>query len=699
MKKIYHIKGLDCAHCAMEVEEAIRRLEGVRSVSINFVAMKMTLEAEAQDFARVYAEVKRVSRAVEPTVRFSEEKPETDGAERRELWLILTSAVLFALALVGEKLSLYEEGTLLCIAAFLPAYLLAGFPVLKKAVTGLFHGRVFDENFLMSLASLCAIGIGEAGEAVMVMILYRIGEYFQGCAVARSRKSIASLMEIRPDQATLLKDGAELTVSPEKVAVGDRILVLPGERIPLDGVVVEGSSFLDTAALTGESVPKAAEAGDVVLSGCINMNGPLTLRVEKEFGESTVSRILRLVEEAGDKKSQTEKIITRFARYYTPAVVILALLILAVPPLFGGDFNVWLHKAIGCLVISCPCALVISVPLSFFGGIGCASRHGVLIKGAESIEALSRLSTVAFDKTGTLTGGEFAVTAIHPDIIGEEELLGWATAGEHYSDHPISHSLKAAFRGRIDPARIGKVRELTGRGVEAVIDGKTVLVGNESLMEQYGVEVRPCEKCTHHGTVVHVAMDRTYLGHIVVSDRIRSDAKETLQSLKGLGITKTALLSGDRESVVAAVAAELGISEHHGGLLPEEKLDILSRLKAQLPQGRTLGYVGDGINDTPTLAAADVGIAMGGIGADAAMEASDVVLMEDKPAGVARAVRIARKTMGIVWQNILLSVGIKLVVLIPNLFFLNVPIALAVFSDVGVLFLAVLNATRALRTK
>lgn len=699
MKKQFIIENLDCAHCAMEMEEAARKAEGVICVRVNFLSMKLELEAKEEDFASVFRRVQDICRKIEPDVRFRDPKKEISRNQKKDAAYILISISLFIAARVLAGRAWYDEEGMIALLTFLPAYFLAGFVVLKKAILGIFHGRFFDENFLMTIATVGAFAIGEAHEAVMVMILYRIGEYFQTLAVSRSRKSVTELMDIRPDWANLLREDKLEKVRPDELSIGDLIVIKPGEKVPIDGVVTEGESNLDTASMTGESLPVAVAVGDRVLGGTINMSGALTVRVEKEYAESQVTRVLSMIEEAGDHKSKTENIISRFAHCYTPVVVCLALVLAIVPPLFDGNWSHWLQKAVTCLVISCPCALVISVPLSFFAGIGAASSRGILIKGADSIEALADASAIAFDKTGTLTCGEFCVTAIHPELCGEEELLEIAAISEHYSNHPISRSLQNAFRRDIDKSRIGKIEEKSGFGVLAEVDRKKVWVGSASLMEAAGVEVHPCAKCHHEGTVVHLASEGVYLGHIVISDRIRSDAKETVKELNELGIRKTYLFSGDQDTLVTALAKKLGISKGYGSLLPREKWEKLDAIKKSLSPKEKVLFVGDGINDTPALASADIGIAMGGIGADAAMEAADVVLMEDKPSKIACVIRIAKKTMKIVYQNIILSVGIKLFVLIPNIFLGGVPTWLAVFADVGVCVLAILNATRAMRIK
>ncbi|MBR3837631.1 MAG: heavy metal translocating P-type ATPase [Clostridia bacterium] len=700
MRKQYQIENLDCAHCAMKMEEAAGKVEGVEFVNVNFLSMKLTLEAEDKSFQKVFHQVERACRSVEPDVIFHENRYRLSGDQKKEIIQIAVATFFFLFAKVLEVVGITEEGTLLSLLTFLPAYLTAGFHALRKAIWGLFHGKFFDENFLMAIATAGAFAIGEAGEGVMVMLLYSIGEFFQELAVSKSRRNVAELMNIRPDGANLLENGNLRRVQPEEVPAGSLIVIKPGEKIPLDGVVTDGTGFLDTGALTGESVPKEVNPGDTVTSGCINMNGVLTVKTQKEFGESTVSKILALIEDSGNGRSNAERFITRFARFYTPTVVILALLLAVVPPLFGGNISTWVHKAVTCLVISCPCALVISVPLSFFGGIGCAGSYGILIKGADCLEKLAKVHTCAFDKTGTLTKGNFQVTAIHPEIISEEALLELATACEHYSDHPISLSLKAAFNGKIDPVRIGKIQERAGFGVEAELDGKTYFVGNEALLEEAGIAILPCSHGHHSGTVVHIAGAKEYLGHIVISDELRDDSNEAIQRLKAHGVKRICLLSGDKENIARDIAQQVGITEVMAELLPEDKLNIVEAYRKDCPEG-TVVFVGDGINDTPVLARADLGVAMGSIGADAAIEAADVVLTGDKPSKLAHGITIAKKTLRIVWQNVILSIGIKLFVLIPNIFLgeESIPLFLAIFADVGVCLIAILNATRTLRTK
>ena len=581
---------------------------------------------------------------------------------------------------------------------FLPAYFVIGWDVLWKATRNIAHGQVFDENFLMALATVGAFctgffGQGEYPEAVFVMLFYQVGELFQSYAVGKSRKSIASLMDIRPDYANVERDGRLLQVDPEEVAVGDTITVKAGEKIPLDGLVLEGSSLVNTSALTGESVPRQVRPGDSVISGCVNQNGLLRVQVTKAFGESTVQKILDLVENASSKKAKAENFITKFARYYTPVVVFCALALAVVPPLFVGNWTGWVQKALIFLVVSCPCALVISVPLSFFGGIGGASRQGILVKGGNYLEVLADTELVVFDKTGTLTKGVFQVTAIHPEGVSQQELLELAALAESYSDHPISRSLKEAWGKALDTARVGQVEELSGRGVRAQVDGKEVWAGNGKLMEEIGLAYRPSGQV---GTVVHVAAEGRYLGHILIADAVKPDAKEAIAALKAQGVKKTVLLTGDAKDVGEAVAQELGLDEAYTQLLPGDKVErVEALLQETSPKGK-LAFVGDGINDAPVLSRADIGIAMGALGSDAAIEAADLVLMDDKPSKIAKAMEISKRTLRIVRQNIVFALAVKLLVLMLTPFGLA-NLWEAVFADVGVMVLAILNASRALQ--
>ncbi len=612
--------------------------------------------------------------------------------QKKMLVRIAVSAVLLIAAALVPYQGLWR------FALFLPAYFVIGWDVLWRAVRNIAHGQVFDENFLMALATVGAFctgffGQGEYPEAVFVMLFYQVGELFQSYAVGKSRKSIASLMDIRPDYANVERDGKLLQVDPEEVAVGDTITVKAGEKIPLDGLVLEGSSLVNTSALTGESVPRQVRPGDSVISGCVNQNGLLRVQVTKAFGESTVQKILDLVENASSKKAKAENFITKFARYYTPVVVFCALALAVVPPLFVGDWTGWVQKALIFLVVSCPCALVISVPLSFFGGIGGASRQGILVKGGNYLEVLADTELVVFDKTGTLTKGVFQVTAIHPEGVSQQELLELAALAESYSDHPISRSLKEAWGKALDTARVGQVEELSGRGVRAQVDGKEVWAGNGKLMEEIGLAYRPSGQV---GTVVHVAAEGRYLGYILIADEVKPDAKEAIAALKAQGVKKTVLLTGDAKDVGEAVAQELGLDEAYTQLLPGDKVErVEALLQETSPKGK-LAFVGDGINDAPVLSRADIGIAMGALGSDAAIEAADLVLMDDKPSKIAKAMEISKRTLRIVRQNIVFALAVKLLVLMLTPFGLA-NLWEAVFADVGVMVLAILNASRALQ--
>ena len=605
------------------------------------------------------------------------------------------SRILFSAALLAAAALLPLNGWAR-LAVFLLPYAVIGWDVLWRAVRNIARGQVFDENFLMALATVGAFCVGEYPEAVFVMLFYQVGELFQSYAVAQSRKSIASLMDIRPDYANIEQDGALIQVAPEEVAVGSAIVIKAGERIPLDGVVLEGSSTVDTAALTGESLPREVQSGDDVISGCVNLSGVLTVQVTRPFAESTVSKILDLVENSSSKKAKAEHFITKFARYYTPAVVLAAVALAFLPPLFTAiSWTDSITRALNFLVVSCPCALVISVPLSFFGGIGGASRDGILVKGGNYLEVLARAEIVVFDKTGTLTKGVFNVTAIHPDDIPEARLLELAALAECYSDHPISRSLKEAYGKDIDASRVSGVEELSGRGVKAVVDGRLVCAGNDKLMEELGVKWHPCHRV---GTTVHVAVDGIYAGHIVISDEVKEDAKAAVAALKALGVRKAVMLTGDAKAVGEAVAADLGLDEVHTQLLPADKVDRVESLLKQVSSKGALAFVGDGINDAPVLSRADIGIAMGGLGSDAAIEAADVVLMDDKPSKLSDAISIARRTLSIVRQNIFFALAVKALVLVLSAVGLATMWE-AVFADVGVSVIAILNAMRALKRK
>ena len=623
--------------------------------------------------------------------------------QQKTLVRILAGAVLFVAAVALSK-TLPALAGWWALPVYLVPYLVVGGDVLLRAGRNIAHGQIFDENFLMAIATVGSLCIGDFPEAIAVMLFYQVGEWFQSYAVGRSRQSIAALMDIRPDYANVEGPDGLTRVDPEEVAMGDVIVVKPGERVPLDGEVLEGRSLLDTSALTGESVPRQAAAGDTVISGCINQTGLLRVRVSRPYGESTVAKILELTENAGSKKAKAENFITKFARYYTPVVVIGAALLAVLPPLIlGGGFAEWLHRALIFLVISCPCALVISIPLSFFGGIGGASRQGILIKGGNYLEALAKTGTVVFDKTGTLTRGSFRVTECHPVGMEEARLLELAALAESYSDHPISLSLKRAVDKPVDPARVTGAEEIAGRGVRAVVDGRAVAAGNARLMAELGAAY---ETGDIPGTAVHVAVasaathaaasDWVYAGYLVISDEIKPDAPEAIAQLKALGVRKTVMLTGDAPAAAGRVAAALGLDETHAGLLPDGKVAKVEELLAHPAETGVLAFVGDGINDAPVLSRADVGIAMGGLGSDAAIEAADVVLMDDQPSKIAAAIRLSRRTLRIVRQNIVFALGVKLLFLALGAFGLA-NMWEAVFADVGVSVIAILNATRALR--
>ena len=610
----------------------------------------------------------------------------------KRLWRIIIGAAVLATAVL---LSLNNEW--LQIALFIISYIIVGGDVVKRAVKNIFKGQVFDENFLMSIATIGAFFIGEYPEGVAVMLFYQVGELFQSYAVGKSRKSIASLMDIRPDYANVKKGDELVKVDPDEVQIGDIIVIKAGEKIPLDGKVIEGSSMIDTSALTGESIPREVEVGSDILSGCININGVITAEVTKEFGESTVSKILDLVENASSKKSNSEQFITKFARYYTPVVVIIAVFLAIIPPLVidGATFSDWIYRALAFLVVSCPCALVISIPLSFFGGIGGASKKGVLVKGSNYLEALAETEIVVFDKTGTLTKGVFNVQEIHPEGVSKEELLELTAHAESYSNHPISFSLRRAYSKEIDNGRISDVEEISGHGVIATVDGKKVMVGNIKLMKMMDI---PYFKGELIGTIVHVAVNNKYIGYIVIADEVKEDSAQAIKELKAANIKQTVMLTGDNKSIGSKVAKELGLDKVYAELLPADKVEKLEELFSQKSKKGKLAFVGDGINDAPVLARADIGIAMGGLGSDAAIEAADVVIMTDEPSKIATTMKISKKTLKIAHQNIVFAIGIKIIVLILSAFGITTMWA-AIFADVGVTIIAVLNAFRALNVK
>lgn len=611
---------------------------------------------------------------------------------KKESMKIIVALILYLVAIL-----INFENELINNGIFIVSYIIVGFEILKKAVKNIFRGKVFDENFLMAVATLGAFGIGEFPEAVAVMLFYQIGELFQDYAVDKSRKSITSLMDIRPDFANVYRNNKIEKVNPDDVKIGETIIVKPGEKIPLDGIIVEGKTTLDTKALTGEALPRGVAEGDEVLSGCININGVIKIEVKKEYGESTVSKILDLVENASSKKSKSENFITKFAKYYTPIVVIIALILALVPPLVirGAEFSDWLYRALSFLVVSCPCALVISIPLSFFGGIGGASKMGVLVKGSNYLEALSNIEIAVFDKTGTLTEGVFEVQKVNPIGISKQELLKVAAYAENYSNHPISKSIKQAYNTEIDEKQIINYEELSGRGIVAKVGMQDVLVGNEKLMQEKDIDFK---KCNEIGTIIYVAIDKKYVGYILISDKIKDDAKLAIDILKKNNIKQTVMLTGDKKEVGESVAKELGIDKVYTELLPTDKVQKVEELLKTKSQKGKLAFIGDGINDAPVLTLADIGIAMGGLGADSAIEAADIVIMTDEPSKIIKSIKLSKKTMRIVKQNIIFAISVKILVLILAAFGIST-MWQAVFADVGVSIIAILNALRALRIK
>lgn len=695
IKKEFIIEGLDCANCAAKIEANVNKLDGVAFASMNFATKTLTIEAgESENIDNVISDANNIIKKLEPHVVVQEKDEHQNNhgekTDNRKLVIIGIGAVLFIIALLF-KLPFWVE-----FSIYFVSYILVGGEVLLKAGRNILRGQVFDENFLMCLATIGAFAIKEFPEGVAVMLFYQIGEFFQDLAVNRSRKSIAALMDIRPDFANL-KIGDEIKkVAPSDVSIGDIILVKPGEKVPLDGKIIEGKSMLDTSALTGESVPREVEAGSEVLSGSINKNGLLTIGVTKEFGDSTVSKILDLVQNASSKKAPTENFITKFAKYYTPVVVFAAVALAVIPPLVitGAAFSDWINRALIFLVVSCPCALVISIPLGFFGGIGGASKNGILVKGSNYLEALNDVDTVVFDKTGTLTKGVFKVTRVNNlDNVADVNLLEYAAYAESFSTHPIALSIIKAFGQDIDKNQISDYDEISGHGIKVNVKGRSVLAGNTKLMVKENI---PFEAVDEIGTVVHMAIDGKYAGYIVISDEVKEDSRNAIKALKSIGIRKLVMLTGDNKSVGERIGKDLGLDEVHTELLPDqkvEKLEILDKQKS--PKGKLI-FVGDGINDAPVLARADIGIAMGALGSDAAIEAADVVLMTDEPSKLVSAIQIAKKTKNIVWQNIVFALGIKAVILVLGALGIATMWE-AVFGDVGVAVIAILNAMRAIR--
>lgn len=684
--KSYRLEGLDCANCAMKIEKRINEINGVKQANVNFAVGKLTIDADQDKIGEIETETRKVIKELEPEVEVKEmeEVTSTLNEEKKDLIRIVLSAI----GLLG--LFIWAPAEPIRFIGFLLVYLFIGFDVIKQAALNITRGQLFDENFLMAIATIGAMLIGEYPEAVAVMLFYQVGEYFQGFAVNQSRKSIRALMEIRPEVAHVETEAGLVTTQPERVLIGEHVFVKPGERVPLDGKVISGQSLVDTSALTGESVPKEVFEGESVLSGFININQPLVVEVEKNYQNSTISKLLELVENASSKKAPAENFITKFARYYTPVVVVLAVLLAILPPLVlpNTGFDEWIYRALTFLVISCPCALVISVPLSFFGGIGGASKMGVLVKGSNYLELLAHTDTMVFDKTGTLTKGDFSVQSIETTMV-EPLFMQYVASVEQYSTHPIAQAILADYEGALLPT--DQMEEVLGEGIKAVVDGKVVLVGNHKLFTRYNIAF-PVNQAV--GTLVYVAIDQQYVGSIVIADSIKEDAKAALQKLKKLGVKQTVMLTGDAQAIATHIGNELGIDTVYSELLPQDKVAKLEQILTNASQNTA--FVGDGINDAPVLARADVGIAMGGLGSDAAIEAADVVIMNDEPGKIADAIRLSRKTLKIVKQNIIFAIGIKSVVLILGAFGIAT-MGDAVFADVGVTVLAVLNAMRCLK--
>lgn len=684
--KSYRLEGLDCANCAMKIEKRINEINGVKQANVNFAVGKLTIDADQDKIGEIETETRKVIKELEPEVEVKEmeEVTSTLNEEKKDLIRIVLSAI----GLLG--LFIWAPAEPIRFIGFLLVYLFIGFDVIKQAALNITRGQLFDENFLMAIATIGAMLIGEYPEAVAVMLFYQVGEYFQGFAVNQSRKSIRALMEIRPEVAHVETEAGLVTTQPERVMIGEHVFVKPGERVPLDGKVISGQSLVDTSALTGESVPKEVFEGESVLSGFININQPLVVEVEKNYQNSTISKLLELVENASSKKAPAENFITKFARYYTPVVVVLAVLLAILPPLVlpNTGFDEWIYRALTFLVISCPCALVISVPLSFFGGIGGASKMGVLVKGSNYLELLAHTDTMVFDKTGTLTKGDFSVQSIETTMV-EPLFMQYVASVEQYSTHPIAQAILADYEGALLPT--DQMEEVLGEGIKAVVDGKVVLVGNHKLFTRYNIAF-PVNQAV--GTLVYVAIDQQYVGSVVIADSIKKDAKAALQKLKKLGVKQTVMLTGDAQAIATHIGNELGIDTVYSELLPQDKVAKLEQILTNASQ--KTAFVGDGINDAPVLARADVGIAMGGLGSDAAIEAADVVIMNDEPGKIVDAIRLSRKTLKIVKQNIIFAIGIKSVVLILGAFGIAT-MGDAVFADVGVTVLAVLNAMRCLK--
>lgn len=690
--KSYRLEGLDCANCAMKIEKGVQKINGVKEATVNFTSGKLTIDAEEDHLATIEQETKKVVKELEPDVKVTEidkEKVSEHGNEKERNTLF---RILFSLAGIALLL-LFDFNEPIRLIGYLLIYLLIGYDVVKKAVMNIVKGKIFDENFLMSVATIGAMLIGEYPEAVAVMLFYQIGEYFQGLAVSHSRKSIRELMAIRPETAHVQTAEGLMTVNPEDVQIGQFVLVKPGERVPLDGTIIEGESLVDTSALTGESVPKSVYVGETVLSGFINKNKPFLVQVEKSYENSTISKLLELVENASSKKAPAENFITKFARYYTPVVVGLAVLLAVLPPLVvsGAAFSEWIYRALTFLVISCPCALVISVPLSFFGGIGGASKIGVLVKGSNYLELLAQTETVVFDKTGTLTKGDFSIQTIDPTGIDPKKFMQYVASAEQFSTHPIAQSVLEGYAGPLLPTT--NIQEFAGEGILAEVDGKQVLAGNHKLMERFEISFPSSQEI---GTLLYLAIDQSYSGYLVIADTLKEDAVDALVQLKQAGVKNTVMLTGDSKKIADHIGKQVGVDKIYSELLPEDKVQRLEEILQR--NNKKTAFVGDGINDAPVLARADVGIAMGGLGSDAAIEAADVVIMNDQPSKIAEAIHLAKKTLKIVKQNIVFAIGIKILVLSLGAFGFA-SMGDAVFADVGVTVLAVLNAMRSLHVK
>lgn len=698
-KKEFILEGLDCANCAAKIEAGVQKIDGVTSCSVSFATKKMMVEIEEQREVAAVEESKQLIKQLEPEVEVvnAQGKTSAKNEHKKEYQKIIARIIGSALLTVIATFMISSE--ILALLVYIAAYLLIGGDVVLKAIRNIGKGKVFDENFLMTIATAGAFAIGEYPEAVAVMLFYQVGEFFQRLAVNRSRKSISSLLDIRPDYANLKVGEAIQTVSPEAVKIGEMIVVKPGEKIPLDGKVISGSSMVDTSALTGESVPREVEAGSDVLSGFINKNGLLSIEVMKEYSESTVAKILDLVENASSKKAPTENFITKFARYYTPVVVLIAVALAVIPPLVvpGAEFSDWLYRALIFLVISCPCALVVSIPLGFFGGIGAASKQGVLIKGSNYLEALNDVEYAVFDKTGTLTKGVFKVTDIQTAPgFSKEQLMEYAAYGESFSNHPIALSILQEYGKEVEKEKIVNYEEIAGHGIMVLLENQEeILVGNRKLLVAENISFPTVDAV---GTMAYVAVNKEFAGYIIISDEVKEDSKRALQLLKELGVKKTVMLTGDSKKVGEAVGKELGVDEVYAELLPQDKVEQLERIEGKKSAKGKVMFVGDGVNDTPVLARADIGIAMGGLGSDAAIEAADIVIMTDEPSKIATAIQTARRTRKIVWQNIIFALGVKVVFLTLGAFGIATMWE-AVFSDVGVTLLAVINAMRVLRVK